>query len=117
MKNCSEMRKFALEIAEKLLPILKAQNYALRLHFYNDNGKSIYIENDLVDKMVYVKLINIEYNIPYMQKSNIDNLNLDMLTEMIAGMYFVRDFIKTNEISHKVEELQNRIREINELIN
>lgn len=116
MKNFSEMRKFALEIAEKLLPILKAQNFGLRLYFYNHENKSIYIENNLVDKMVYVKLINIEFNMPYCCQSNIDNLDLNMLTEMIAGMYLVRDFIKTTEISDKVKELQNRIREINELI-
>jgi len=117
MKNFSKMRELSLEIAEKLLPILKEQNFALRLYFYNHLNKSIYIENDLVDKMVYIKHVNIEYNMPYMCQSNIDNLTLNMLTEMIAEMYLVRDFIKTNEIAEKVKQLQERIKEINELIN
>jgi len=112
----SEIREYAKEIATELLPISKGKNYRFKLYFYNFEGKSIYIENDLVDNMVYVKHINIDYNMPYTCQSNIDKLNLDLLFEMIVDMYFAVIFLKTNKIAEKVNSLQTRIKEINKII-
>jgi len=113
--NCSANRKYAKEIATELLPILKAKNFGLRLHFYNHEQKNIYIENDLVDNMVYVKHINIDYNMPYTCQSNIDRLDLDLLIEMLVVIYNAINFLRTNKIAEKVASLQKRIKEINEI--
>ena len=114
--NCSEIRKYAKEIATELLPILKGKNYCFQLYFYNFEGKSIYIENDLVDNMVYVKHINIDYNMPYTCRCNIDRLDLDILIDMLVNVYMAINFLRTNKIAEKVNSIRTRIKEINEII-
>jgi|688.fasta_scaffold1275449_1 hypothetical protein len=101
------------DLASELLPILKANDTGIRLHFYKtEDGKNIYIENDLVDKMVYIKHTGVDRTVGFKYKYNLDVLTHKTLSGMIEQALKDVYFRKQRETIKRVNQIQDKITKI-----